>query len=131
VTPQELATWQARQVASIDTNGDGKLSAKEISDYELRLLKTWTMAQAKTMVRQLDTNGDGLLSASELLARPMTDVSFSQLDTNHDGVLSGSELQGPQILTGAQGSFGSYPQYGTASAGSNGTQNNGTSASGN
>lgn len=131
VTPAELATWQAKQVGSIDANGDGKLSADEIAQFELKQIATWTQAQAQSMVKQLDANGDGLLSASELLAQPMTDVGFSQLDRNHDGVLTGDELKGPPIGHGTPGSFGSYPQYGNASAAPNDTQNNGNSASGN
>ena len=78
-----------------------------------------------------DVNGDGKLSATVLLAQPMTDVPFCQLDRTHDRVMSGDELQAAHGVSGAQGSFGSYPQDGTALAGAKGTQDHGNAASGN
>ncbi|KEZ78094.1 EF-hand domain-containing protein [Salinisphaera hydrothermalis] len=70
----------------LDTNGDGKLSAAEMT----RLPEVMTQQRLDKM----DTNHDGKIEKSEFEAhaKARADRMFARLDTNHDGSISIDEM---------------------------------------
>ena len=69
---------QIVHATSIDSNGDGQLTRKEV------------MAHSRTRFDRLDTNGDGLVSPDEYGTRLVN--MFARMDTNGNGILEGDEL---------------------------------------
>ena len=69
---------QMVHATSIDSNGDGQLTRKEV------------MAHSRTRFDRLDTNGDGLVSPDEYGTRLVN--MFARMDTNGNGILEGDEL---------------------------------------
>lgn len=94
---------------SIDSNGDGSLSATELGAAEGKVQQQ-RIAQLRTRFEgdftKLDTNKDGQLSRAEFMAAaPRTSASapngakiVAQLDKNKDGKVSADEYRSP-ILT--------------------------------
>lgn len=91
---------------SIDTNGDGTLSAAELAAAEGRVQQQ-RLAQLRqrfeTNFTRLDTNKDGQLSRAEFIAAaPTTPATapdgakiVAQLDKNKDGKISADEYRAP------------------------------------
>lgn len=93
---------------AVDTNGDGTLTAQEISAAELKVLQ-----QRAGVVRgrldaeftKLDTNKDGQLSKAEFMAAapagpttaPNGTPALAQLDKNKDGKVSLDEYRAPRL----------------------------------
>lgn len=124
----KMEAREAARFAKADTDGNGSLSADELStqmraDDEARKAK-----RLEKMISKLDKNGDGELSADEMSAmkdmqkmhkgaqsgkRPQAgkmspDSLFERLDTNNDGVLSQEEfdaglMRGPGAPDGPRG----------------------------
>ena len=88
--------------SSIDTNGDGSISADELSTFLASA--TGDSTGADEFLASLDTDGDGSISASEFEAGAPPpppgssstttglDDLFSSIDTNGDGSISSDEL---------------------------------------
>ncbi|KAF9623441.1 hypothetical protein IFM89_003025 [Coptis chinensis] len=86
-----------------DTNGDGKISSKELGDI-LRALGSYTTEEElKQMMAEIDTDGDGFIDidefaefhkseeSSERGASEMKDA-FDMYDKDQNGLVSASEL---------------------------------------
>jgi Ca2+-binding EF-hand superfamily protein len=94
---------------TIDTNGDGTLSAAELQAAEAKVQQQ-RIAQIRARVdaefTKLDTNKDGQLSKAEFMAAapvaPSTAANgaaiVTQLDKNKDGKVSADEYRAP-VLT--------------------------------
>jgi Ca2+-binding EF-hand superfamily protein len=91
---------------SIDTNGDGSLSAAELQAAEGKVQQQ-RIGAVRTRVEaeftKLDTNKDGQLSKAEFMAVAPTKSTtqpnganlLGQLDANKDGKISGDEYRAP------------------------------------
>lgn len=91
---------------AIDTNGDGTLSAAELSAAESKVQQeriTMLRSRVDGEFTKLDTNKDGVLSKAEFMAAapsapttaPNGAALLSNLDKNKDGKVSADEYRGP------------------------------------
>ncbi|WP_050522863.1 EF-hand domain-containing protein [Pseudorhodobacter wandonensis] len=96
VTKDEVAAFHAAQLAAMDTDKDGNLSAAELiaaqqkrqaereADRETRM--------AERMIEQRDANKDGVLSLEEMAPKgDRGDKMFDRADTDGDGAISKAE----------------------------------------
>jgi Ca2+-binding EF-hand superfamily protein len=109
--PQTLPTRAAltksadANFKAIDTNGDGVLSAAELTAAETKGLQqrlTAVRARLDTEFTKLDTNKDGQLSRTEFMAAapqttgtPNGATLLTQLDKNKDGKITPDEYRAP------------------------------------
>ena len=95
---------------TVDTNGDGTLSAAEIGAAELKVLQQRAGAVRSRMdaeFTKLDTNHDGQLSKVEFMAAtpqgPTTAPNgapvLARFDKNKDGKVTIDEYRAPQLAT--------------------------------
>jgi len=102
--------WAEKVIKNIDTNGDGKISAGEFSDFRMRRFKAIDENHDGKLIRseldqrnfhqssgravkrfdRMDSNGDGSISWEELQIRD--EKVFSRIDSNRDGHISKEEL---------------------------------------
>ena len=93
---------------SIDTNGDGSISAAEAQTAEAKVQQTRltrVRANVEAEFAKLDTNKDGQLSKAEFLAAspqapttaPNSTQVLAELDKNRDGKVSLDEYRAPQL----------------------------------
>jgi Ca2+-binding EF-hand superfamily protein len=114
-SPPTASDLAQQMISQLDTDGDGSLSADEITK-ALGSTSQLSSDQVASAVSQLDTNGDGKLSADELTAglqaaqphgggghhhhghadgassSDLASALMSSSDTNGDGVLSADEV---------------------------------------
>lgn len=95
-TRTDAETKAAAQFAAMDINGDGFVTAEEITAFiaaRRPSTKTGTLpapsALAKDMIDDADSNHDGKVSPAE--AKAAADRGFDSVDTNKDGVISPAE----------------------------------------
>ena len=98
ITEAEIAAHHAARTAAIDTNGDGMLSAEELTAMQLQAMQERATRRAQMMIERLDGDGDGLLSAAEMMAGPSPVRMFSHIDTDGDGAISKAEAEAAQKL---------------------------------
>jgi len=86
---RRMRRWVERRLALLDTDGDGKVSAAEIS------------AEQKRLFTAADVNGDGKLSVEEFRRRGRwffqlrTLTFYDLLDANGDGQITENEITNP------------------------------------
>ena len=85
VTLKETTAYQERLMGAVDVNGDGSLSDKEFR----RGARVFRLFSTTSLFDLLDTNGDQKLSAKELTGP--TTRWFSRYDANKNGVMEASE----------------------------------------
>mgnify|MGYP002137205971 CR=1 FL=1 len=99
-TKAEAEAYQTAEIASMDANKDGKISADELAAFHIAKMQQNMEARAKDMaakmIERLDTDKDGALSIAEMAARPGDDKMFDRIDGNSDGVISTEELAAAQ-----------------------------------
>jgi hypothetical protein len=93
ISADEHAAAASRMFDKMDTNKDGKVTAAEMTAAHQQV--TGKKAEkgelsATDKIKKFDTNGDGVLTADEheAAARSM----FEKMDTDHDGYLTKAEL---------------------------------------
>ncbi|MEE8516519.1 MAG: hypothetical protein V3T02_07775 [Alphaproteobacteria bacterium] len=86
VTLKEITAYQKRLMSAVDVNGDGTLSDKEFRR-GARMIRRFSTT---TMFDLLDTNGDRKLSADEVTGP--TTRWFTRYDANANGVMEAGEL---------------------------------------
>lgn len=86
VTLKEITAYQKRLMGAVDVNGDGTLSDKEFR----RGARVFRLFSTTTLFDLLDANGDQKLSAEELTGP--TARWFSRYDANKNGVMEAGEL---------------------------------------
>lgn len=92
LTQAELNAYRTAWVKDVDSNGDGLISADELSAMHLKAAQARIEAQSKEMIANRDMDGDGKLSVVELLTPPLPAKLFERLDTDKDGAISQAEL---------------------------------------
>ena len=92
ITPEEIEAWRAADVKAADTDGDGFLSADELTAMHVKRATDRAGAMATEMMSRLDADNDGKLSAAEMAVRPAPAGLFDRLDSDNDGALSQEEL---------------------------------------
>lgn len=91
VTQAEIDAHRAARVTAADANGDGLMSADELSAMHLAELTERAKAQAAEMISRLDSDKDGLLSAAEMATRAGPEKIFDRIDADSDGAISREE----------------------------------------
>ena len=92
LTPQEMDAWRAAQAAALDADGDGLISADELTQKHMQAMQARAADMATRMIERRDTDGDGKLSAVEMATPPMPERLFERMDTDNDGALSEAEI---------------------------------------
>ena len=93
ISPEEHAAGVARMFAAMDEDKDGKVTAKEMEAAHGRVTGSKPAAgemSAAEKIKVVDTDGDGVLSAAEHTAGAR--AMFERQDMNKDGALSREEL---------------------------------------
>lgn len=86
VTLKEITAYQKRLMGAVDVNGDGTLSDKEFR----RGARVFRLFSTTSLFDLLDANGDHKLSAEELTGP--TTRWFSRYDANANGVMEAGEF---------------------------------------
>ncbi len=86
VTLREITAYQRRLMVAVDVNGDGILSDKEFR----RGGRVFRLFSTTSFFDLLDANGDRKLSADEITGPSAR--WFSRYDVNKNGVMEASEL---------------------------------------
>lgn len=92
VTPEEIDAFRAAEITAADTDGDGLMSAAELSATHLKRLEGRANEMAQKMIERMDSDKDGKLSTAEMLARKAPKTMFERIDTDNDGALSEAEI---------------------------------------
>ncbi len=91
ISKEEVKAMQAKQFAELDIDGNGEVTAEELSSRMLEKHKQRIERMAEMQVNRLDTNGDGAVSEEEFSAN--AEKGFDRRDTNNDGELSREEMR--------------------------------------
>ncbi len=100
VTLREITAYQKRLMGAVDVNADGSLSDKEFR----RGARVFRLFSTTTLFDLLDTNGDRKLSRNEITG-PSTRW-FTRYDANKNGVMEASELPQSRRSRGRRGRRG-------------------------
>ena len=91
------AQWaSAKNIAEIDTNKDGVITATEIKAEEERA----RLAEMQRRLSMLDANHDGKVTTAEFAA--MDTARFKAMDKNNDGMVTPEEMRAAQGQTQGQ-----------------------------
>ncbi len=90
MTPEERAARIAERFAAADTDGNGSLSADEITS-GMNAMRALRMGdRVGRQIAMLDSDGDGEVSLEEATAGPSARL-FARIDTDGDGMISPAE----------------------------------------
>ncbi|WGW05599.1 EF-hand domain-containing protein [Tropicibacter oceani] len=107
ITQAEIDAAKAARFAAADSDGDGFLSAEEMTAYadQMRAERETQRRAARTeaMVKSLDKDGDGKLSAEEATAGGPGQMMLQRLDADKDGAVSLEELLEARGMMGKRG----------------------------
>jgi Ca2+-binding EF-hand superfamily protein len=92
VTYAELEANKKAEFAAADTNGDGVLSAEELSARELARFQEKLADRTQAMLDDKDNDGNGSLSEAELGDGPVM-RNFARVDADNDGSITKDEIQ--------------------------------------
>lgn len=88
ITAEEMSARQTKLIAAADKNGDGALTQEELKAYHEARRAEWKKKHSP------DKNGDGVISKKEFAAA--SEARFARMDKNGDGVLSKDEMPKPR-----------------------------------
>ncbi len=100
---QSFRSYLMTNFNSIDMDGDGKISKKDMTNYTTRL-KNQGMTYAE--LSQLASNGSGTMST--LLDTVLS--NFNEIDSNHDGRVTQGEINAYRINKEAKDVKQQYPK---------------------
>ena len=92
ITYAELEAHRKAEFAAADTNGDGALSADELSARALARFQEKLAERTQNMLDNMDNDGNGSLSEDEMGEGPGM-RNFARLDTDNDGAITKEEVQ--------------------------------------
>ncbi len=95
ITQAEFEAFRAAKFAEADTNGDGGLSAEELSARAGDERKERATKRAERMIEKLDANDDGLLQPDEMSGQRETTM-MDRIDTDDNGSVSKEEFEAAQ-----------------------------------
>jgi Ca2+-binding EF-hand superfamily protein len=97
ITKDEMQQAKAARFTQTDTNGDGFLSAEEMTAQAKKMDSEKRARRVAKMIEKLDTDKDGKLSAEEAAKRgPDAERMarmFDRLDANKDGAITMEEAK--------------------------------------
>jgi len=93
ITFAELEANRKAEFTAADTNGDGALSADELSARALARFQEKLAERTKTMLDNMDNDGNGSLSEDELGEGPGM-RNFARIDADNDGAITKAEAEG-------------------------------------
>jgi Ca2+-binding EF-hand superfamily protein len=92
VTYAEMEANRKAEFTAADTNGDGALSAEELSARELARFQEKLAERTQAMLDNADNDGNGSLSETELGEGPGM-RNFARIDADNDGSITKDEIQ--------------------------------------
>ena len=96
VTEAEIAAYRAAQIAGLDADGNGLISATEMTAQIERQMSARAADMAAQRIAAQDVDGDGSLSVEELVSRPVPADMFDRVDTDRDGAITQAEADAAQ-----------------------------------
>lgn len=109
VTQAEIQAFHAAKIAALDTNGDGNISAEELTAGREARKAERAAERSARMIESLDANDDGVLSIAELEARggdrgeERMARMFDKVDTDDDGAISLAEAEAAKKMMHKRG----------------------------
>lgn len=91
ITKAEVDAHRAEQFAKADSNGDGVVSAEEMTAFGEAMKADRKAKRQGDMFARMDANGDGVIGAEEF--GPRADEMFSKVDADGDGVITPEERE--------------------------------------
>ena len=94
ISAEEHAAGAKKMFDAMDTNHDGKVTAAEMDAAHAKRMGTKSSQPAMSSadkIKAIDSDGDGVLTAAEHAAGARS--MFAAMDTDKDGFLSKSELE--------------------------------------
>lgn len=92
VTFAEMEAHRKAEFTAADSNGDGTLSADELSARALARFQERQTERTQAMLDRMDNDGNGSLSEEELGQSPV-ERRFARIDTDNDGAISKEEAE--------------------------------------
>lgn len=92
LTEAEIRAHRQAGMAGFDADGDGLISAAELSGQMMQRMQERAEAMAAARIARSDIDGDGKLSAAELLSPPMAGRMLSRIDADGDGAITEDEI---------------------------------------
>lgn len=92
VTFAELEAHRTAEFTAADTNGDGSLSADELSARALARFQEKLADRTQAMLDNMDNDGSGGLSQDEMGEGPGM-RNFARIDADNDGAVTKDEIQ--------------------------------------
>lgn len=92
LTYAEMEAHRKAEFAAADTNGDGALSADELSARALVRFQEKLAERTQAMLDNMDNDGNGSLSEDEMGEGPGM-RNFARLDADNDGAITKEEIQ--------------------------------------
>lgn len=94
ISMEEVAAMQADRFKKLDLDGNGEVTADELTEHTLTVQRKRIARMAEMQVNRLDSNKDGVVSEEEFTAS--AEEGFARRDANDDGELTREEMRGGQ-----------------------------------
>ena len=104
LTAAELEAAHQARFAAADADKDGFLSADELAQMQLTEMAEMLAARSARMIERMDGNGDGLLAPDEMAMGPEPAKMIEHLDSDNDGAVSLEEAE--EMAKGHHGGHG-------------------------
>lgn len=109
LTEAELAAHATARFTAADTDGDGFLSADELTASSQKRNSERAAKRLERLMEHRDANNDGKLSAEEMApSQDRAAKRFERADKNDDGTLSAEEFEAASKHGGKRGKKGGH-----------------------
>jgi Ca2+-binding EF-hand superfamily protein len=92
LTHAEMEAHRKAEFTAADTNGDGALSAEELSARAMARFQEKLAERTQAMLDNMDNDGNGSLSEAEMGEGPGM-RNFARIDADNDGFVTKDEIQ--------------------------------------
>ena len=93
MTFAETEAHRQAEFTAADTNGDGALSAEELTAHQAARMQEMMAQRAQMMLDTMDNDGNGSLSIEEMGQGPVQ-RHFARIDADNDGAITKAEAEG-------------------------------------